>query len=164
MDLGTHLRKSPNDEIEEETGMMGGRRGGLWGSLKVSRREKPGLSTLLCLYFHSSPERVLKRTKGGLDTIRWGFLEAEVPLLSSQVCPPVTEFDASQAAKWGKRREQSKGETLSGEKNCLGCSFQNQLFEGGEHYRWKQACREYSIREQGKGHCCWLSGTQNCLI
>ena len=28
MDLGTPLRKSPHEEIEEETGMRGGRRGG----------------------------------------------------------------------------------------------------------------------------------------
>ena len=37
--------------------------------------------------------------------------------------------------------------------------FSKPGFEGGEHYRWKQGCREYSIKEQGKVHCCWLSRT-----
>lgn len=98
MDLRTHLRKPPNNDIEEETRMMRGRGGGLRGSLKVFRREKPGLSTLLCLFFHLSPGRVLKGTKEGLGTIGQGFLEAEVPLLSPQVHPPMIAFDASQAA------------------------------------------------------------------
>lgn len=49
MNLGTHLRKLPNDEIEEETRMMGGRGVGSGGASK-----SPGERSLVSAPFFAS--------------------------------------------------------------------------------------------------------------
>lgn len=84
------------------------REGGLWGSLKVSRGQKPGLSTLLCLYFHSSPGKVLKgQREEGLDT-RWGFLEARYTLSTSM--PTCDCILMSWAASEGRGKNRARGD------------------------------------------------------